>query len=95
MGRTIRTVGQRAAEDILDLLERATVPQTSALLDYKPRVGWPPPGFAALALLAVLFLAIAGVQVRAYEVRSDAPAPRAHLPGKGSLRRAVASAETR
>jgi len=95
MGRTIRAVGQQAAGDILDLLERATSPEASALLDYKTRRGWPPPGFAAFALLALLFIAIAGVQVHAHEVRSDAPSQNAHLPGNGSLRRAVASADSR
>ena len=71
MVRTIRTVGQRAADDILDLLERAIAPQSSALLDYRPLLDhksplpWPPPGFAALALLALLFIAVAGVQVHA------------------------------
>jgi hypothetical protein len=72
----IRGLGQDAAGELLDLIERAAVPQASILLELQSRRRLLPPGFMPLALAAALSVAAGGVHER---LRSRAQREPTHL----------------
>src|SRR2546426_3594257 len=79
----IQTLGQNILQDLLDLLERATAPWTSRLLELKrlleKQARFIPPGFLPLALAGSLFIAVAGLHELVREHGGIAPRPRTHL----------------